>query len=57
MKIAIVFITDHYRGDHAADVCIAYESIPGETIEQLIERVGLEEFYHHIEIRLMKEVE
>lgn len=37
--LSILHRTDDYRGDHCADVQIAIEPIPGETIEQLIERL------------------
>ncbi len=55
MKIAITHYTDHFRGDHAADVCISHEPVSGETIEELIQRVGLKEYHDHITISLMKE--
>ncbi|HAM58709.1 MAG TPA: hypothetical protein DCQ64_26180 [Candidatus Rokubacteria bacterium] len=37
--IQITLRTADYRGDHAADVLVAYEAIPGETVEALVARL------------------
>ena len=45
MKLSILLRTTDYRGDHAADVCIAYEVKDGETVQQLAERLLKDESY------------
>jgi len=37
--ISVLLHTVDYRGDHAADVVIAYEVLPGETVEALASRL------------------
>lgn len=39
MKLSIILATQDFRGDHSADVRIAFDPVPGETVEQLIERM------------------
>lgn len=39
MKISVLLQTGHFRGDHEADACEAHEALPGETVEQLVERL------------------
>lgn len=39
MQLTIIQKTTEYRGDHDAEVTIAHEYVPGETIEQLYERI------------------
>ena len=39
MQISVIHRTSTYRGDHAADVGIAVAVKPGETVEQLVERL------------------
>lgn len=39
MKIVATLHTTDFRGDHAADVEIPYEIVPGETVEALCSRV------------------
>ena len=39
MKIAALHHTSSYRGDHTADICVVVDLVPGETVEQLAERV------------------
>lgn len=36
----ILHRTSEYRGDHSADVAYAVEVIPGETVENLVLRLG-----------------
>lgn len=38
MKLNILHQTEHFRGDHAADVALAVEPREGETIEELVAR-------------------
>lgn len=38
MKLAIDYERDESMGDHAVEVSVALEYIPGETIEDLIKR-------------------
>jgi hypothetical protein len=40
--IAVLLRTSEYRGDHAADVEIAHELLPGETVDALCQRLDLE---------------
>lgn len=53
MNIAILHVTDHYRGDHAADVAIAVHPIAGETVEALVARLDLKPT-DRIELRIMQ---
>ncbi len=39
MKLSLLLRTAVHRGDHDADVTIAFEAKPGETIEELVRRV------------------
>jgi hypothetical protein len=39
MKLSILLLTQDFRGDHATDVGIAYDVLPGETVEHLAERL------------------
>jgi hypothetical protein len=41
MKLAIVWHTTYYRGDHSAEVDIGVEPKPGETVEDLVKRVNV----------------
>lgn len=41
MKLNIIVVTSENRGDHTADVMIPIDVVPGETVEQLIVRAGL----------------
>jgi len=43
MRIIAILVTSDYRGDHSADVELAYEVMPNETVEQLVERLKLKE--------------
>ncbi len=45
MKLSIMLRTTDYRGDHAADACIAYDVADGETVQQLAERLLVDESY------------
>lgn len=64
-KIQALLITDDYRGDHAADVKIAIEIDPDETVYQFVKRIfgihkGDAKFYKyqdHIELRIVKPIE
>lgn len=40
-KIAVLFHTWVYCGDHAADVCRVIDLRPSETVEALVARIGL----------------
>lgn len=58
--ISILVHTTDYRGDHTAEVCIALDYEPGESIEDLIARAGFNgeapsgapRAYDRIEIRV-----
>jgi len=39
VKLSILLRTRDHRGDHDADVAIAFEPRPGETVEELAKRV------------------
>ena len=39
VQFNILLNTSQYRGDHTADVSVAHEVLPGETVEQLVERL------------------
>ena len=41
MKLSVIHRTEDYRGDHSADIEVAHELRPGETVEQLAERLKL----------------
>ena len=52
MALNVIFRTSDYRGDHAADIAVAYEVKDGETVEQLAARLfGKEARGDVIEIR------
>lgn len=57
--LTIMVCTADYRGDHAADIAIALEYRPGETVEQLVGRAQLGRNPHArgelVEIRLAQE--
>lgn len=60
MKLSVLLKTNEFRGDHAADVTLAYELRPGETVEQLAERIirqgrNKDAYADVIEIRLVQE--
>ena len=38
-KIHVLLRTTSYRGDHSADVGIAHEVVPGETVAALVDRL------------------
>ena len=38
LKIAVLYHTDEFRGDHTADVCKVVDLQPGETVEALVRR-------------------
>lgn len=48
MRISAVVHSTEYRGDHSADVEIAVEAEPGDTLEQLFGRASLaaKDAYH-----------
>ncbi len=51
MKLNILVWTTDYRGDHSADVRIAYEAQENETVQQLAERLLQGSATNVIEIR------
>lgn len=57
MKISVMLITSDFRGDHAADVFIAHELKPNETVKELVERLIKEDnlggYSDHIELRVV----
>lgn len=60
MQIQVSLHTSDYRGDHSADVIIAYETHEGETVEQLVKRLLFNgtspNVADHIELRVVAEV-
>lgn len=40
MPLQITLVTEDYRGDHAADVRIALDADPNETIAALVDRAS-----------------
>jgi len=60
MKLSVILRTSDFRGDHAADVTIAYGVVPGETVEALVQRtIGMrakeDQHVAVVEIRVLKE--
>lgn len=60
MKISAILRTVHFRGDHAADAGVAFDLLPAETVEHLIERVMgkstyIAKEYEWIELRIIAE--
>jgi hypothetical protein len=53
--IKVIFRTDQYRGDHSADVNILFNVKDGETVEQLVNRIGMKNPSDTIEIKLIQE--
>lgn len=41
MKISILLKTSEYRGDHSADITLAYDLIGDETVADLVRRIKL----------------
>ena len=39
MKLSVIVHTSDYRGDHSADIAVAHEVRPGETVESLAARL------------------
>ena len=39
MKISVLLSTSSDRGDHAADISVAHDVRPGETVEDLVRRL------------------
>ena len=39
MKLSILLRTSEYRGDHAADIAVAHETVDNETVCTLVERL------------------
>ena len=60
MKLNIIHRTSEHRGDHDTDLWLAIDPMPGETVEQLVLRVG-KHLYRPvndasvIEIRIIRE--
>jgi len=54
MKVQVQLCTSSYRGDHSSDVRIAHEIQPGETVEQLCDRL-IHEVSDWIELRIIQE--
>jgi len=58
--ISIILNTGDFRGDHAADVRVAYELIESETVVELVARLigrdrsGVSAETESIELRLVK---
>lgn len=59
MKISVIHKTSDYRGDHDADVSLAYEVNENETVDSLCNRILFDGtrplLQDHIELRLIKE--
>ena len=59
MKFVILRRTSDYRGDHSADVSIAYDVVPGETVEAMMGRVldrgPVDATVEVVEIRVVRE--
>ena len=39
MRISVLLVTSEDRGDHAADLRVAHDVGPGETVEDLVRRL------------------
>lgn len=52
----VLLQTSDYRGDHSADVAIAIEPLPNETVAELVAR-SLTSAMDRLEIRLMRQPE
>lgn len=44
MRINVLLKSDDYRGDHAADVTIAFAPDPTETIAELVHRIAAKRY-------------
>jgi len=64
VKISVLLRTCDFRGDHSADVLIAQEVAPNETVESLAERLlaarylpyGKVDYSDVVEIRLVQPI-
>jgi len=54
-KYVAELITEHYRGDHCADVRYPFTVDPNETVGDMLKRIRLEEKHEHIEIRILSD--
>jgi len=53
--INCLHVTQDYRGDHSADVKVAIEVKPNETVEELCQRtIGMLKNTDHLELRMAK---
>lgn len=58
MILNIIFRTSDYRGDHSAEVGLAYEANPEETLGELVNRIRTTTKWKlgdFIEIRVVEE--
>lgn len=55
MKISVLLHTTDYRGDHSAEVAIAHEVRPGETVEELMGSLIQDQRVDYIELRYVQE--
>lgn len=53
-NIKCLFITSENRGDHTADIYKLYDIKPNETVEELINRIGLTEGSDSIELKIVQ---
>lgn len=53
MKLSIILKTKEFRGDHSADILIAYEQIPFEHVFELVKRANMD-YLDVLEIRVLK---
>ncbi len=59
MKVSIMLVTTDYRGDHSADVRIAYELQADESVDHLVKRLlssgSASRKVDYIELRIIEE--
>ena len=65
LKISVLLSTSENRGDHAADIRVAHDVRPGETVEEMVRRLLFRRRGHprgpqpipsdHIELRVVVE--
>lgn len=56
MKLSVLLHTSEYRGDHSADVQVAYEVRPRETVEELAKRLLAGQPGDYVAIRVAQEL-
>ena len=56
-KINVLLRTSEYRGDHSADLALAFDVKPGETVEALMQRMIAYSGRSHVWVELRQVIE